>query len=171
MFDIVLFEPEIAPNTGNAMRLASNTGARLHLVRPLGFTLGNRQLLRAGLDYGDLAAITIHADWEACWRQLSSRRTFAVTTRAALSFGEPRYDRDDVFLFGSETRGLPAHVIEAVPSAHRIRIPMVPANRSLNLSNAVAVVIYEAWRQNGYGGAAPRAGVVPQRDSGPGRLL
>lgn len=147
MFDIVLHEPEIPPNTGNALRLASNTGARLHLVRPLGFTLRDRQLVRAGLDYTDLAAVTIHDDWKTCAEHLAGRRLFAVTTRGTERYDAPRYAAGDVFVFGSETRGLPPHVLEVIPEEQRVRVPMRAGNRSLNLSNTVAVVIYEAWRQ------------------------
>lgn len=153
MFEIVLHEPEIPPNTGNALRLASNTGARLHLVRPLGFTLRDRQLVRAGLDYTDLAEVTIHDDWKMCAAHLAGRRMFAVTTRAAQRYDMPRYEAGDVFVFGSETRGLPPHVLDMIPEGQRIRVPMRAGNRSLNLSNAVAVVIYEAWRQAGFAGA------------------
>lgn len=154
MFHIVLFEPEIPPNTGNALRLASNTGARLHLVRPLGFTLRDRQLLRAGLDYADLSCLTVHDDWAACLAQLGSHRLFAVTTRGVQRYDAAQYRADDVFIFGPETRGLPDSVIDAVPEEQRIRVPMRTANRSLNLSNTVAVVVYEAWRQLGYNGAS-----------------
>ncbi|HEV7391457.1 MAG TPA: tRNA (cytidine(34)-2'-O)-methyltransferase [Burkholderiales bacterium] len=154
MFHIVLFEPEIPPNTGNALRLASNTGARLHLVRPLGFTLRDRQLLRAGLDYTDLSCLAVHDDWGACLTQLGSHRLFAVTTRGLQRYDAPQYRANDVFVFGPETRGLPDVVIDAVPEERRIRVPMRTANRSLNLSNTVAVVVYEAWRQLGYDGAS-----------------
>jgi tRNA (cytidine/uridine-2'-O-)-methyltransferase len=150
MFDVVLYEPEIPPNTGNAMRLAANTGARLHLVAPLGFTLRDRQLRRAGLDYRDLAAITLHADWAACAEAFRSRRVFAVTTRAAQRYDAPRYRADDVFVFGPETRGLPDVLLVDFPAEHCIRVPMRSGNRSLNLSNAIAVVVYEAWRQLGF---------------------
>ena len=150
MFDIVLYEPEIPPNTGNALRLACNTGARLHLVRPLGFTLKDRQLARAGLDYGDLASVTVHDDWRACVAFFGSRRMFAVTTRGTQRYDVAAYREHDVFVFGPETRGLPPAVLDRVPPDRHIRIPMRPGNRSLNLSNAVAVVLYEAWRQNGY---------------------
>jgi tRNA (cytidine/uridine-2'-O-)-methyltransferase len=150
VFDIVLHEPEIPPNTGNAVRLAANTGARLHLVRPLGFTLRDRQLARAGLDYGDLATVTIHGDWDACVSHFAGRRIFAVTTRGTQRYDVPGYAPGDVFLFGSETKGLPQSVLALLPEDQCIRVPMRPGNRSLNLSNAVAVVIYEAWRQNGY---------------------
>lgn len=150
MFDLVLYEPEIPPNTGNIVRLAANAGARLHLVRPLGFTLGNRQLARAGLDYAELADVTVHEDWNACLARLGSRRLFAVTTRGASRYDLARYRRDDVFVFGPETRGLPDDVLEWFPTAQRIRVPMREGNRSLNLANTVAIVLYEAWRQNGF---------------------
>ena len=150
MFEIVLYEPEIPPNTGNALRLASNTGARLHLVRPLGFTLGDKQLLRAGLDYSDLEALTVHDDWSACVAALESRRMFAVSTRGTRRYDEARYEAGDVLVFGPETRGLPQDLLDSFPAEQRIRIPMRTGNRSLNLSNAVAIVVYEAWRQNGF---------------------
>lgn len=150
MFDVVLYEPEIPPNTGNAMRLAANTGTRLHLVGPLGFTLRDRQLKRAGLDYSDFAGITLHADWAACAQAFRARRVFAVTTRAAQRYDRPRYRADDVFVFGPETRGLPKALLAGLPEEQRIRVPMRSGNRSLNLSNAVAVVVYEAWRQLGF---------------------
>ena len=150
MFDIVLYEPEIPPNTGNALRLAANAGARLHLVRPLGFSLRDRQLVRAGLDYGDLSAVIAHEDWNACRAHFATRRIFAVTTRGAQRYDAPRYQAGDVFLFGPETRGLPQSVLDELPPGQRIRIPMRAGNRSLNLSNTVAVVIYEAWRQQGF---------------------
>ena len=147
MFDIVLYEPEIAPNTGNALRLAANTGARLHLVRPLGFTLNDRTLARAGLDYGTRAAITVHDDWTACHAHFSGQRLFAITTRGNVRYDTMRYAANDVLLFGSETRGLPATLLDALPDTHRLRLPMLSGNRSLNLSNAIAIVVYEAWRQ------------------------
>jgi tRNA (cytidine/uridine-2'-O-)-methyltransferase len=150
VFEIVLYEPEIPPNTGNALRLASNTGARLHLVRPLGFTLSDKQLLRAGLDYSDLEALTVHDDWSACLTALGARRMFAVSTRGTARHDEARYEPGDVLVFGPETRGLPQDVLDTFPAGHRIRIPMRAGNRSLNLSNAVAIVVYEAWRQNGF---------------------
>jgi len=148
MFDIVLYEPEIPPNTGNAVRLAANAGARLHLVRPLGFTLRDKQLARAGLDYGDFAEVTLHADWTACREHFAQRRLFAVTTRGATRYDSVAYERGDVFVFGPETRGLPQAVLDEFQPARRIRLPMRAGNRSLNLSNAIAVVIYEAWRQH-----------------------
>ena len=150
MFDIVLYEPEIAPNTGNVLRLAANSGARLHLVRPLGFTLRDKQLARAGLDYADFSAITVHDDWNACRTHFRSRRMFAVTTRGLTRYDLPRYREDDVFVFGPETRGLPLAVLDTFAPEQRIRVPMRAGNRSLNLANAVAIVAYEAWRQNGF---------------------
>jgi tRNA (cytidine/uridine-2'-O-)-methyltransferase len=152
VFDIVLYQPEIPPNTGNALRLAANTGARLHLVRPLGFSLRDRQLARAGLDYRDRAALTVHADWAACLRALDGRRLFALSTRGAERYDRPRYAAGDAFVFGPETRGLPQELLDALPPARRLRLPMVDGSRSLNLSNAVAVVVYEAWRQLSFGG-------------------
>ena len=150
MFDVVLHEPEIPPNTGNALRLASNTGAKLHLVRPLGFTLRDRQLARAGLDYGDLSAVTIHDDWKHCADYFAGRRLFAVTTRGTQRYDLGQYRADDVFVFGSETRGLPQTILDTISEECRIRVPMRAGNRSLNLSNTVAVVVYEAWRQLGF---------------------
>lgn len=150
MFDVVLYEPEIPPNTGNIVRLAANAGARLHLVRPLGFMLSDRQLARAGLDYGQLAEVTLHEDWPACRAHLADRRLFAVTTRGSRRYDAVRYRPDDVFVFGPETRGLPAEVLGSFPVESRIRVPMRAGNRSLNLANAVAIVLYEAWRQNDF---------------------
>ena len=152
MFEIVLFEPEIPPNTGNVIRLCANTGCRLHLVRPLGFSLGDRQVKRAGLDYGGLAQIVQHEDWPACRSALADRRLFAVTTRAARRHDEPRYADGDIFVFGPETRGLPPETLAEFSTEQRIRMPMRAQSRSLNLSNAVAVVVYEAWRQLGFQG-------------------
>ena len=156
MFDIVLYQPEIPPNAGNVIRLAANTGARLHLVGPMGFALDDRSLRRAGLDYADLAAVEVHADWSACERRLAGHRVFALTTRAARRFADERYVAGDAFVFGPESRGLPAELLAAVPPGRRLRVPMVAGNRSLNLGNAVAVVVYEAWRQVGYAGAEER---------------
>jgi len=153
MFDIVLFEPEIPPNTGNVIRLCANTGCRLHLVRPLGFSLSDKQLQRAGLDYHAYAEIVQHADWAAFRAEFAGRRLFAVTTRGARRHDEPRYEKNDMFLFGPETRGLPAGVLAEFAPDQRIRVPMVAQARSLNLANAVAVVVYEAWRQLGFGGS------------------
>ncbi len=153
MFDIVLHCPEIPPNTGNVIRLTANIGARLHLVRPLGFTLEDKQLKRAGLDYHEYAELRCHDDWSACLHALPGRRFFALTTRAMQSYASARYAPGDVLVFGSETSGLPPDVLDGFPPERRLRIPMRPGNRSLNLSNAVAVVAYEAWRQQGYEGS------------------
>jgi tRNA (cytidine/uridine-2'-O-)-methyltransferase len=150
MFEIVLYEPEIPPNTGNAVRLAANAGANLHLVRPLGFTLRDKQLVRAGLDYSDFASVTVHQDWRACRAHLAGGRMFTVTTRGATRYDEVAYRAGDVFVFGPETRGLPQAVLEEFAPEVRIVVPMREGNRSLNLSNTVAIVIYEAWRQNGF---------------------
>lgn len=147
MFDIVLYEPEIAPNTGNVMRLVANTGARLHLVRPLGFTLRDRTLARAGLDYAARSAMTLHDDWPACVAHFSGQRLLAITTRGKVRYDTMQYLAGDVLLFGPETRGLPAAVLDGLPENRRLRLPMLAGNRSLNLSNAVAIVVYEAWRQ------------------------
>ena len=154
MFEIVLFEPEIPPNTGNVIRLCANTGCRLHLVRPLGFSLRDKQLQRAGLDYAELAEIVQHEDWPACRSALAGRRLFAVTTRGTQRHHEPQYAAGDGFVFGPETRGLPAAVLAEFAAERRIRLPMRQTSRSLNLSNAVAVVVYEAWRQLGFRGSA-----------------
>jgi len=154
MLDIVLFQPEIPPNTGNSIRLAANTGAHLHLVRPLGFDLSDRQLARAGLDYHDLARVSVHDDWDACLRALAGRRMFALSTKGVQRYDRVAYREGDVLLFGRETAGLPAEVLASLPEASTLRIPMCPSNRSVNLSNAVAVVVFEAWRQLGFAGAA-----------------
>jgi tRNA (cytidine/uridine-2'-O-)-methyltransferase len=152
MFEIVLFEPEIPPNTGNVIRLCANTGCRLHLVRPLGFSLRDKQLQRAGLDYAELAEVIQHEDWPACRSALAGHRLFAVTTHGTQHHQEPQYTAGDVFVFGSETRGLPAAVLAEFAAERRIRLPMRETSRNLNLSNAVAVVAYEAWRQLGFRG-------------------
>ena len=154
LLQIVLFEPEIPPNTGNILRLAVTTGCRVHLVRPLGFSLQDKQLQRAGLDYRARAAVEVHDDWASCRKELAALRVFAVTTRGTRRHDEPRYEAGDAFVFGSETRGLPDPVMDEFPPEHRIRIPMLGASRSLNLSNAAAVVIYEAWRQLSFRGGA-----------------
>jgi tRNA (cytidine/uridine-2'-O-)-methyltransferase len=147
MFDVVLYQPEIPSNTGNIIRLCANTGASLHLVKPLGFTMDDKRLRRAGLDYHECAAVKVHQNWADCADGLKDRRIFAVTTKGMQRHDTPRYGDGDVFLFGPETRGLPAWILGAFPEERRIRLPMVPGSRSLNLSNAVAVVIFEAWRQ------------------------
>ena len=153
MFEIVLYQPEIPPNTGNVIRLAANTGCRLHLVVALGFDLSDKQLARAGLDYHDLTCMTVHPDWAHCLRALSGRRMFALTTRASRRHDRVDFQPGDALLFGPESRGLPADVVQGFAPEMRIRIPMRPTNRSVNLSNAVAVVIYEAWRQQEFAGA------------------
>ena len=154
VFDIVLYQPEIPPNTGNILRLAANTGCRLNLVKPLGFRLSDRALKRSGLDYGDIEAVTVHADWPACTAYFTGRRLYAVSTHGACSYTACAFQRDDVFVFGPETRGLPAAVLEAFAPERRLRLPMIAGSRSLNLSNTVAVVVYEAWRQVGFRGGA-----------------
>jgi len=152
MFDIVLYEPEIPPNTGNAIRLAVNTGARLHLVKPLGFSVSSKQLARAGMDYREFADVTMHDDWNACHAHFADRRLFAVTTRGSQRHDAPAYRENDVFLFGPESRGLPQALIDTIPAEQRIRLPMRTTGRSINLSNAIAVIVYEAWRQLGFAG-------------------
>jgi len=152
MFDVVLYQPEIPPNTGNIIRLCANTGAGLHLVKPLGFSLEDKHMRRAGLDYHEYARVTVHESWEACREHFAGRRLFAATTKGATRYTEIRYQAGDVFVFGPETRGLPAEVLEEFSAERRIRLPLQPGNRSLNLSNAVAVAVFEAWRQNGFAG-------------------
>jgi tRNA (cytidine/uridine-2'-O-)-methyltransferase len=150
---IVLFEPEIPPNTGNIIRLAANAGCRVHLVGPLGFSLRDKQLQRAGLDYHARAAVSMHESWKSFRASCDAKRMFAVTTRGERRHDEPRYQAGDAFVFGPETRGLPEEVLAEFAPELRLRIPMLPGSRSLNLSNAAAVVVYEAWRQLGFGGS------------------
>ena len=152
MFQIVLYEPEIPPNTGNVMRLAANTGCRLHLVRPLGFSMSDKQLERAGMDYRGRIDYALHDDWEHCRKILSGCRIYAVTTHGTRRHDQMRYQAGDAFVFGPETRGLPPDILEQL--AAQIRLPMRSDSRSLNLANAVAVVIYEAWRQLDFAGGA-----------------
>jgi tRNA (cytidine/uridine-2'-O-)-methyltransferase len=152
MFDIVLYQPEIPPNTGNIIRLSANTGCRLHLVKPLGFSLEDKQLQRAGLDYHEYATVKTHENWDECLRQFSGRRVFALTTKGSMRYSEVAFQRDDVFVFGPETRGLPVEVLAQFDESRRIRLPMRAESRSLNLSNSVAVVVFEAWRQIGFEG-------------------
>jgi tRNA (cytidine/uridine-2'-O-)-methyltransferase len=154
MFDIVLFQPEIPPNTGNVIRLSANCGAPLHLVKPLGFEISDRTLKRAGLDYHDLTHVSVHEDWQACQAALAGRRIFAFSTRGGRCYDEVSYRAGDVLLFGRETCGLPEDILAALPPERRLRIPMRPGSRSVNLSNAVAVAVFEAWRQHGFAGAA-----------------
>lgn len=152
MFNIVLLQPEIPPNTGNAIRLAANSGVRLHLVRPLGFDLSDRQLARAGLDYHDLAHLCVHDDWDACAAELGEVRVFGFSTRGIRRYDEVRYEAGDAFVFGSETRGLSSEWLAMLGQEQVLRIPMQASNRSMNLSNAIAVVTFEAWRQHGFAG-------------------
>lgn len=153
MFEVILFEPEIPPNAGNVIRLCANTGTRLHLIEPLGFTLDDRQLRRAGLDYHEWADVQTHASFDDFLQVVQPPRVLAFSTRAERRYTEVRYKNGDAFLFGPETRGLPLELLEQVPVDQRLRVPMHPDVRSLNLSNAVAVVVYEAWRQLGFPGA------------------
>jgi len=150
MFNVILFEPEIPPNTGNVIRLCANTGATLHLVKPLGFTLDSRALRRAGLDYHALAAVHVHRDFGACLEALPDARLFAIETPGKRLYSDVQYHGGDALVFGPESRGLPDTVLERVGVENVLRIPMLGGNRSLNLSNSVALVLYEAWRQLGY---------------------
>ncbi|NNF39731.1 MAG: tRNA (cytidine(34)-2'-O)-methyltransferase [Woeseiaceae bacterium] len=150
MFSLILYEPEIPPNTGNIMRLCANTGVALHLVEPLGFELDEPRLKRAGLDYREFASVATHATLDDCLRSLDDPRVFAFSTRGRTRYDVPAYKQNDAFLFGPETRGLPQHLLDALPAEQRLRLPMRDNSRSLNLSNAAAVVVYEAWRQRGF---------------------
>lgn len=152
MFDLILYQPEIPPNTGNIIRLCANTGVKLHLVKPLGFTLEDKQLQRAGLDYHEYASLRIHENWAECMQHFAGRRLFAATTKGSKRYSEVAFTEGDVFVFGPETRGLPADILDEFSDERRIRLPMMPHSRSLNLSNSVAVVVYEAWRQSGFQG-------------------
>jgi tRNA (cytidine/uridine-2'-O-)-methyltransferase len=152
MLHVILFEPEIPPNAGNFIRLCANTGSTLHLVRPLGFTLDDARVKRAGLDYHEMARVLEHMSLDACLASLDGARVFAVETSGSQRYDEVRFRAGDAFLFGRETSGLPGELLAAWPREHLIRLPMVPGNRSLNLSNSVAVVVFEAWRQLGFAG-------------------
>jgi tRNA (cytidine/uridine-2'-O-)-methyltransferase len=156
MFNIVLVQPEIPPNTGNVIRLAANTGCALHLIEPLGFSMDDRQLKRAGLDYHEYATVQRHLSWQAFidGSHPDPSRLFAFTTRGSRRFAEVAYRAGDWLVFGSETSGLPEHVREAIDPAQRVRLPLMAGQRSLNLSNAVAIAVFEAWRQNGYEGGS-----------------
>jgi len=154
MFAVILYQPEIPPNTGNIIRLCANTGAHLHLIRPLGFELDDKHLKRAGLDYHEYATLQVHDSLQQCLQTMPQARVFAFTTKASHPFHEVRYQAGDAFLFGPESRGLPSEVLESFPPQQRVRLPMLPDNRSLNLSNTVAVAVFEAWRQCAYAGAA-----------------
>ena len=153
MFHIVLFEPEIPPNTGNIIRLCANTGAGLHLVKPLGFSLEDAQLKRAGLDYHEYATLQVHEDWVACKAALVGKRMFALTTKGSKRYTDISFLADDVFVFGPETRGLPEEIRAEFEPVYRLRLPMLANSRSLNLSNSVTAVLYEAWRQNDFSDA------------------
>ena len=154
MFHIVLYQPEIPPNTGNVIRLCANTGSRLHLIRPLGFELEDRKLRRAGLDYHEWASVAVHDSLQAFTESVRPPRIWAVSTRGQRHYAAVAYQADDAFLFGPETRGLPQAVLDALPDEQCLRLPMRPDNRSLNLSNTAAVIVYEAWRQLGFDGGA-----------------
>ncbi|TAN05616.1 MAG: tRNA (cytidine(34)-2'-O)-methyltransferase [Rhodanobacteraceae bacterium] len=153
MLHVILYQPEIPPNTGNVIRLCANAGASLHLIRPLGFTLDHAKLRRAGLDYHEFVSVQVHDDLPACLVLLRQPRVFAFTGSAARRYTDARFADDDALLFGRETSGLPAAVLRSLPPGHCLRLPMQPDNRSLNLSNSVAIAVYEAWRQMGFPGA------------------
>lgn len=154
MFNIILFEPEIPPNTGNIIRLCANTGCQLHLIKPLGFTLEDKQLKRAGLDYHEYATLRVYENLQDCLSAFDPARVFALTTKGSQPFHAVHYQAGDAFLFGPESRGLPAEVLEHFSSGQRVRLPMLPDNRSLNLSNTAAVAVFEAWRQCGFEGSS-----------------
>ena len=153
MLHLVLFEPEIPPNTGNAIRLAANTGMKLHLIEPLGFELDEKKVRRAGLDYRDLTNVSIHKSWQSFLDNVPHNRVFACTTRGTTGYTNVVYEPNDVLLFGPETRGLPLDVLATFPDQQWLRLPMAASSRSLNLSNCVAIFAYEAWRQLGFEGA------------------
>ena len=150
MFTVVLYQPEIPPNTGNIIRLCANTGADLHLVKPLGFPLDSAKMKRAGLDYHEFARVSVHENFAECLAALVGRRIFALTTKGRTRPDQVSFQAGDVFLFGSETRGLPAEILDGLPQERKIRLPMKSGSRSMNLSNTVAVIVFEAWRQNGF---------------------
>ena len=153
MFHVILYQPEIPPNTGNIIRLCANTGCQLHLVKPLGFTLEDRQLMRAGLDYHEFATLRVHDTLQDCLSVFDPARVFALTTKGPQAFHQVRYQTGDAFLFGPESCGLPPAVLGRFAAAQRVRLPMLPHSRSLNLSNAAAVAVFEAWRQGGFIGS------------------
>lgn len=152
MFHIVLFEPEIPPNTGNIIRLCANTGAQLHLVKPLGFSLEDKQLKRAGLDYHEYANLQVHENWKACKQALVGKRMFGLSSNASVRYTESQFKPDDVFVFGPETRGLSQSMRDEFLPEHCLRLPMLPDSRSINLSNSAAILLYEAWRQVDFAG-------------------
>ena len=153
MFHVVLVQPEIPPNTGNVIRLCANTGCTLHLVKPIGFDISLKAVRRAGLDYKELAEVRTHVDFEACRQELGDARLFIIETTGTRAYSDVKFERGDAFVFGSEHRGLPGNVLELVAKEQHLSIPMRPANRSLNLSNSVALVVYEAWRQHAFVGS------------------
>ncbi|MBK7766593.1 MAG: tRNA (cytidine(34)-2'-O)-methyltransferase [Sulfuritalea sp.] len=153
MFHVVLVAPEIPPNTGNVIRLCANSGAKLHLIEPLGFDLSAAKLRRAGMDYAELTSVSLHANWALCRAALGAGRRFALTTRGTRRHTSVDFVPGDAFVFGSESRGLPAEVLADIEEDRRLHLPLMPGNRSLNLSNAVAIMVYEAWRQQGFAGA------------------
>jgi len=154
MFSVILYEPEIPPNTGNIIRLCANTGANLHLIEPLGFEMDEPRLKRAGLDYQEFAAVEVHASLADCVRSLGKPRLFALSTRGGTNYSSATFQEGDAFIFGPETRGLPDAVLDALPAEQRLRLPMQRESRSLNLSNVAAIVVYEAWRQIKFAGSA-----------------
>jgi len=154
MFHVVLYQPEIPPNTGNIIRLCANSGSRLHLIRPLGFDVDEKAVRRAGMDYADMAIVQAWDSWHDWFEAVRPARWFAISTRGTTRYDLPSYADGDAFVFGPETRGLPQSMLEECPELHRLRIPMQSGNRSLNLSNAAAVVVFEAWRQLGFSGAS-----------------
>lgn len=155
MLNVVLYEPEIPPNTGNIIRLCANTGCRLHLIEPLGFNLEDKQMRRAGLDYSEYASVNIHENYQAFLDSEQPQRLFALTTKGHRYYHEVVYQAGDYLMFGPETRGLPAVIRENLPQANCLKVPMRPESRSLNLSNTAALVVYEAWRQLDFCGSAP----------------
>ncbi|SEL29906.1 tRNA (uridine(34)/cytosine(34)/5-carboxymethylaminomethyluridine(34)-2'-O)-methyltransferase TrmL [Halomonas daqiaonensis] len=170
MLDVVLYQPEIPPNTGNLIRLCANTGFRLHLIEPLGFVLDDKRLRRAGLDYHEWSRVSVHADWEAFLEAVVPERVFAVSTRGRTGYEQPAYREGDALVFGPETRGLPQTLLDALPESRCLRIPMLAESRSLNLSNACAVVVYEAWRQLGFvGSGLPGSGLPGSELPGSGK--
>ena len=155
MLYVVLFEPEIPPNTGNIIRLCANTGFQLHLIEPLGFELDDKKLRRAGLDYHEFARVKLHKNWQAFLDSVEHRRVYAITTKGTVGYADVNFEPGDVILMGPETRGLPSSILTSLPADQTVKIPMHADSRSLNLSNATAVVVYEAWRQQGFQGSEP----------------
>ena len=153
MFNVILFNPQIPPNTGNIIRLSANTGINVHLIRPLGFHINEKSYRRAALDYGEMSNLIIHDDFDNCMKEIKSKNIYAITKFGEKNFAEVNYKKGDTFVFGSETSGLPKEILNSFPLDRRLFIPMVKGSRSLNLSNAVSVIIYESWRQINYKGS------------------